>query len=273
MEKNNSSVRLIDQMGRSITLDHHATRIISLVPSITELLSYLGLDDAIQGITKFCIHPKQLHKTKTKIGGTKQVHFDRVKALQPDLIICNKEENSIELIHELEQLGYTLYISDIIQTADALSMIADIGVLTGKEEAAYVLSEKIKASFHNITKLTGPLRPKVAYLIWKEPMMIAGNNTYINSILNLLGFENAFNHMERYPSINMNQIKDAAVDLVLLSSEPFPFKAQDVDYFSQELPKSHILLVNGEIFSWYGSYMLQIEDYYNTQLVQLTYPT
>ncbi len=272
MEKNNSSIRIIDQMGRSITLNHPATRIISLVPSITELLSYLGLDDVIVGITKFCIHPKQLHKTKQIIGGTKQVHFDRIKALQPDLIICNKEENSKELIQELEQSGYILYISDIVQTEDALSMIGDIGALTSKIDAAQILSEKIKTSIINITKLRGAVRPKVAYLIWNKPMMVAGNNTYINSILHLLGFDNAFNYMERYPSINMNQIKEAAVDLVLLSSEPFPFKAQHVDYFRQELPKSHILLVNGEIFSWYGSYMLQIEDYYKTQLVQFTYP-
>lgn len=272
MGKNNSSIHLVDQMGRSLTLNQAATRIISLVPSITELLSFLGLDDVIVGITKFCVHPKQLHKTKPKIGGTKQVHFDRVQALQPDLIICNKEENSKELIQELEHSGYTIYISDIVQTEDALSMITDIGALTGKEAAAQILSEKIKTSFNNIRKLRGATRPKVAYFIWNKPMMIAGNNTYIDSILHLLGFENAFKNMERYPAINMNQIKEAAVDLVLLSSEPFPFKAQHVEYFRQELPKSHILLVNGEIFSWYGSYMLQIEDYYKTQLVQFTYP-
>ena len=246
-----------DQMGRDIELKQTPQRIISLVPSQTELLFDLGLDARIVGITKFCIHPKQQVKTKTKIGGTKNFHFDIIRQLQPDLIIGNKEENYEEGILALLQ-QHTVWMSDIVTLPDALDMIKGIGQLTGTNEAAAKISQKINQNF---TELKGGANIAAGYFIWKDPYMSVGQDTFIHQMLVAAGFRNVFEHLSRYPLITPTVLQEAAPKVIFLSSEPYPFKEKHIREIQEILPEALIKLVDGELFSWYGSRLLQTPAY------------
>jgi ABC-type Fe3+-hydroxamate transport system substrate-binding protein len=231
-------------------------RIISVVPSQTELLFDLGLGDRIIGVTKFCIHPAAA-KQKTIVGGTKNLDLARIRALAPDLIIANKEENSEADIKAL-QLEYTVYMSDIHTLDDALLMITSISELTETAAAAAILCAQITDSFDQI--IPTALR-KAAYFIWRKPYMVAASNTFIDDILHRAGFSNAFAHLVRYPIITAADLAQAAPDYILLSSEPYPFKAAHLADLQKICPAAHIQLVDGELFSWYGSRLLHTAAY------------
>lgn len=232
-------------------------RIISLVPSQTELLFDLGLKNRIVGITKFCIHPADLCITKPKIGGTKNFNFKRIDQLKPDLIIGNKEENYKEGIERLQE-KYKVWISDIFTLDDALQMIEDIGELTQTSTKASELSRQISSAFHALKPFS---RKKVAYLIWREPYMVVGNNTFIHDILTRCGFENVFSTLSRYPVITEDMLAAAGPEYIFLSSEPYPFSEKHVAEFQQICPEAKIKIVDGELFSWYGSRLLQSASY------------
>jgi ABC-type Fe3+-hydroxamate transport system substrate-binding protein len=246
-----------DQMGQVIELNQPPQRIISLVPSQTELLFDLGLDASIVGLTKFCIHPKQQVKTKTKIGGTKNFNFDIIRQLQPDLIIGNKEENYEEGILALQQ-QHTVWMSDIITLTDALYMIKGIGQLTGTNETAAKITRKITQRF---SELKGATNMAAAYLIWKDPYMSVGHNTFIHQVLVAAGFRNVFEQQSRYPLITPAELQEAAPKVIFLSSEPYPFKEKHIREIQEILPQALIKLVDGELFSWYGSRLLQTPAY------------
>ncbi len=248
-----------DQSGRLIEIDNPPQRIISLVPSQTELLYDLGLHKEVAGITKFCIHPDDWFRNKTRVGGTKQVKMDIIHQLQPDLIIANKEENVKEQVEELSK-QYPVWISDINNLADALVMIREIGCITGKEITAHNLLSQIKDKFSSLT--VPGYRPKTCYLIWKDPYMTVGNDTFIHTMLQTAGFENMFSHEKRYPEIFINDLKNDNCEVLLLSSEPFPFKQKHIDELQQQLPDTKIILVDGEMFSWYGSRLLKAPSYF-----------
>ncbi|MBA3705355.1 MAG: ABC transporter substrate-binding protein, partial [Bacteroidetes bacterium] len=158
-----------DQLNRKIEIPFPPKRIISLVPSQTELLYDLGLRDEVVGITKFCVHPEEWFKSKTKVGGTKKYNFEKIKQLQPDLIIGNKEENEKEQIEELMK-HYPVWMSDIYNLKDALSMIACIGALVGRNEAATNLKLQIESQFHQFNIRPSPIvNRKSVYFIWRKP--------------------------------------------------------------------------------------------------------
>ncbi len=259
-----------DQLNRKLNLPSIPKRIISLVPSQTELLYDLGLRDEVVGITKFCVHPDEWFRSKTRVGGTKKYNFEKIKALQPDLIIGNKEENEKEQIEELMQ-HYNVWMSDIYTLKDALGMIASIGALVGKNEAATNLKLEIESKFHQFqtaisnthSLISNVQHPTSAYFIWYKPYMVAGHNTFINQMLNVCGFENVFTNREsRYPEITDEELINANPSIVLLSSEPYPFKEQHILEIRQLLPAAKIQIVDGEIFSWYGSRLLKAPAYF-----------
>lgn len=256
--------RFTDQMGREISLNFPPKRIISLVPSQTELLFDLGLDEEIIGITKFCIHPKDKFKGKTKVGGTKKLDLDKIRALNPDLIIGNKEENDQSQIEELMK-EFPIWMSDITLIEDSLQMIESIGELTGKTENALQIATNIKNSLAKIQINLGSQK-SVAYFIWKDPYMLAGKDTFINSVLEKAGFDNAIK-LSRYPALAISEIKVLKPDLIFLSSEPYPFKNEHVAEMQLYFPESTVLIVDGEMFSWYGS-RLQFTADYLWQLLQ-----
>lgn len=249
-----------DQTGRTIKLSNLPTRIISLVPSQTELLADLGLDEEVVGITKFCIHPEHWFRTKKRVGGTKQVKMEIIHELQPDLIIANKEENVKEQVEELT-VHYPVWISDIKNLNDALMMIQEIGSLTGKASEAQFIIEKITEGF---SKLSAPAcTPKTCYLIWKDPLMTVGSDTFIHSMLAAAGFDNIFKDKKRYPELTIDELKESGCEVLLLSSEPYPFNQKHIEDLQQLLPNTQIYLADGELFSWYGSRLLKSPSYFS----------
>lgn len=241
-------------------------RIISLVPSQTELLYSLGLDAETIGITKFCIHPQTWFKAKARVGGTKTVNIEKIRQQKPDLIIANKEENVKEQVEELAK-EFPVWVTDVNNLTDALQMIADIGKITGKSEAANDLTERTGKAFGQLQKMEKPV--KTAYLIWRNPYMAVGGDTFIHDMLQQCGFENIFLNKTRYPEINIAELQAAGCKLLLLSSEPYPFKQKHIDELSSQLPETKIMLVDGEMFSWYGSRMLQSATYFKRLISQI----
>lgn len=228
-------------------------RIISLVPSQTELLYDLELGKRVVGITKFCVHPNKWLKEKTIVGGTKNVDFEKVKALNPDLIIANNEENTKEDLDALSELA-PIWVTDIHTLEDAQIMIQEIGILTQAEKKAGEIVEKIKKGFQNLVSI--PQEKKIAYFIWRKPWMAAASATFIDDILSKLGFINVFADKIRYPEFSLTELKRLHPDYIFLSSEPFPFKEKHALEIKAELPNCKIKFVDGEFFSWYGSRLI-----------------
>lgn len=250
-----------DQLGRTVHLKKTPERIVSLVPSQTELLAYLCLESQLVGITKFCEHPAYLKSQKTIVGGTKKVNLKKIEALRPDIILCNKEENTKQMVAQLEQIA-PVWISNVISFTDNLALITSFGAMFGRQGEAQDLAQAIKERYALFADSLTPSKKQVAYLIWKDPYMAVGDNTYINSILELIGLENMFkNRNSRYPEINQDDLKDA--DLVLLSSEPYPFGKKHLQAFNQTI-NAQVALVDGSYFSWYGSRSLAAFDYFKS---------
>lgn len=249
-------IEVIDQMGRCVQVPKWPERIISLVPSQTELLYDLGLGEKLIGITKFCIHPVQLRKEKAVVGGTKDFNLDKIKALKPDLIIGNKEENDKEKIEALAE-DFPVWMSEVSTLKDAMQMILQIGELTNSTKKATRIAGEISGAFVNLkSKYNG----SCVYLIWNEPLMVAGRNTFIANMLKESGFDNLINEL-RYPEISEKTLTRLSPDHLLLSSEPFPFKEKHIQRFKELLPQTNIQLVDGEMFSWYGSRLKRVPFY------------
>jgi ABC-type Fe3+-hydroxamate transport system substrate-binding protein len=256
----NGFKNVTDMLGRRVKVPQKPKRIISLVPSQTELLYSLGLNDEVAAQTIFCIHPQEMHFAKPKIGGTKKLQFDKINTINPDLIIANKEENNK---HDIDALAekYPVWVSDVRDLASALRMIFEIGALTNKTKEAAIIGNQIEASFKQLQHLKIPL--KTVYLIWQNPYMAAGKDTFIDYLLNRIGFKNLANTINgRYPKITEDTLVKA--EAILLSSEPFPFKEKHIEKLQHINPNAIIKLVDGELFSWYGSRLLQSVTYFNT---------
>lgn len=255
---------ITDQIGVSHTFEDVPLRIISLVPSQTELLYDLGLESQIVGVTKFCVHPYHFKSTKTIVGGTKKVNFAKIKALQPDIIIANKEENTLEMVLELQKIG-PVWVTDICTIEDNLQMISDFGQLFNKRTEAQKWIDKINNALQDFQVfIKDKTSQKVAYFIWANPYMVAGKNTFINEMLKLNKFENIYeNRDERYPEIIIQKMRiQGDPDLVLLSSEPFPFKDEHAFELGRYTHHAKTIFVDGEMFSWYGSRLLKAFDYF-----------
>jgi ABC-type Fe3+-hydroxamate transport system substrate-binding protein len=248
--------QFIDQLNRKVEIPGNPQRIISLVPSQTELLVYLGLRDRLVGVTKFCVHPNGLKNEKTIIGGTKNFHFDKINILKPDLIIGNKEENYQDGIKQLSQ-KYPVWMSDIYSMEEAFEMMLGIGEITGTSEKAATLVKRIRKDFDFVPRKRGT----VVYLIWKDPLMAVGENTFIDDMLNKAGYENLI-QKDRYPELSFEELMGLDPDYLLLSSEPYPFKQENLEELSLLMPRSKIILVNGEMFSWYGRRLLDAKAYF-----------
>lgn len=235
-------------------------KIVSIVPSLTELLIDLGLEEELVGRTKFCIHPTDKVKSIPKIGGTKNVNISKVTDLKPDIIFANKEENTQKDVEELVKIA-PIHVTDISNYSEALEAILDIGNLTNRQKAAQLLVNKIDSGFSALTKFSGA-KKSVCYLIWQDPLMTVGHDTYIHDMLGQCGFDNIFGDQTRYPTVSQSDIQEKSPDYIFLSSEPFPFKEKHVVEFGKVFSNSKVVLVDGEFFSWYGSRMVLAADYF-----------
>ena len=255
-----------DQMNQTIRLESTPRRIVSLVPSQTEFLHYLGLEDEVVGITKFCIHPKVWFDSKPRVGGTKAVDLEKVLVLNPDLIIGNKEENTKEDIEMLKSVA-PVWMSDIYDLSDAILMLREIGFILDKSEKVDALIEEILSEFsklHEFSKNHNTKGKTALYFIWNEPGFVAGKNTFIDGMLRECGLKNATRDT-RYPEVSLA----IQPDFVFLSSEPFPFEMKHVQSFQKNYPNSKIVLVDGEMFSWYGSRLKDAPKYFRELLESL----
>jgi ABC-type Fe3+-hydroxamate transport system substrate-binding protein len=238
-------------------------RIVSIVPSQTELLFDLGLEDSLVGITKFCVHPFHLKSTKEIIGGTKTVNFAKILALKPDVIIANKEENTLEIVNQLSAICPVI-VTDIQDIEDNIQMIFDFGILFNKRTEAKKWIDKINYAYADFKLfIQDKSIKKVAYFIWKNPYMVAGKDTFINFLLELNRFENIYKEKGRYPEIEIKKIRlEGNPDLVFLSSEPFPFKEEDAFEIGRFTHHAKTIFVDGEMFSWYGSRLAKSFAYF-----------
>lgn len=231
---------------------------ISLVPSITETLYSLGLNEEVVGITKFCVHPQDWFRTKERVGGTKNIDIQKIRELQPDLIIANKEENVKEQVEELAK-DFEVLLTDVNNFEEALQMIRSVGNAVSKGFEADQLIAGIERKF---SKINPAEQKTAAYLIWQNPYMAVGGDTFIHEMMKKAGFENIFADTNRYPETQINELKELKPEYLLLSSEPYPFKQKHSDELQQQLPGTKVILVDGEMFSWYGSRMLLAADYF-----------
>ena len=250
-----------DQLGNEITINYPPKRIVSIVPSQTELLFDLGLADEVIGITKFCIHPIEKFASKTKIGGTKKLLIEKIRDLKPDLIIGNKEENTQSEVELLMQ-EFPVWMSDISNLEEAMLTITQIGELVDRAPEAAYLNHLINAGFKDLQTLAVEknINQTVAYLIWKDPYMFAGKDTFIDDILRKIGLNNVI-QQSRYPEIELSQLQTLNSQLIFLSSEPYPFKQKHIDEIQLALPNAKVMLVDGEMFSWYGSRLVKAVNY------------
>ena len=254
----------VDQLGTTHNFEMTPKRIVSLVPSQTELLYDLGLEENIVGITKFCVHPFHFKSTKKIIGGTKKVHVEKIRLLQPDIIIANKEENTLEIVEELSKIC-PVWVTDIITLDDNQKMIEDFGNLFNKRIEAQKWLDKINFAYQDFLNFIKHKEvQKAAYFIWANPYMVAGKNTFINEMLKLNNFQNIYeNSEERYPEIIIQKMRiQGNPDLILLSSEPFPFTDEHAFVLGRFTHHAKTVFVDGEMFSWYGSRLVKAFAYF-----------
>lgn len=256
-------VSLQDQLGQSFAFESVPKRIVSLVPSQTELLCDLGLEESIVGITKFCVHPFHLKSTKTIVGGTKKVNVEKIRALSPDIIICNKEENTLEIVESLREIC-PVWVTNIITIQDNFQMITDFGHLFNKRTEAQKWNDKLRFIYQDFQHFVkDKAKKKCAYFIWKNPWMVAGSDNFINEMLRLNHFENIYENKGRYPEIELMKMRlEGDPDLVFLSSEPFPFKEEDAFEIGRFTHHAKTVFVDGEMFSWYGSRLVKAFAYF-----------
>ena len=252
---------MIHQGNRWISLnDNPPCRIISLVPSLTELLYYLGLGKYVVGITRFCVLPEAKIPKPKIIGGTKNPKIDSIRLLNPDFIIASKEENRYSDIHEMQE-GTAVWVTDIATIEDNIELINSL-------LAQFDIQSDYKSIVQNFTKLYTQgaiLRNKrVLYLIWKEPYMTVGGDTFIHEMIHHAGFENVTSSLERYPVLSKEEIISLCPDYIFLSTEPYPFKQSHLQEFATIFPDSKIILVDGQMFSWYGIRPLFAMEYFAT---------
>ncbi|WP_409417115.1 ABC transporter substrate-binding protein [Flavobacterium sp. PS2] len=254
---------LIDQIGTSHSFGTAPKRIISLVPSQTELLYDLGLEDKIIGITKFCVHPYHFKSTKKMVGGTKKVHYEKIRLLNPDIIICNKEENTKEIVEKLSEIC-PVWVTNILTIEDNFQMITDFGQLFNCRTEAQKWNDKLAFGLKDFKSYIKdkPFK-KAAYFIWKNPFMVAGSDNYINELLKLNHFTNIYLDKGRYPEIEIKKMRlEGDPDVVLLSSEPYPFKEEDAFEIGRFTHHAKTVFVDGEMFSWYGTRLLKAFSYF-----------
>jgi len=240
---------LVDARGATFTLSCPPRRIVSLVPSQTELLADLGLDEQVVGLTRFCVHPSDWKPRKTIVGGTKQVNVECIRNLEPDLILANLEENTREMVEALDAIA-PVYVTDVKTIANALGMIRTVGRMTDRAAKAETLATEINEAFTALPAFA-PLR--ATYLIWQNPTMAVGHDTFIHDVMAQAGLVNVFGDRTRYPEITDEDLVATQPEVLLLSSEPYPFKEKHTTPFRTLLPDAAVHLANGELFSWYGS--------------------
>jgi ABC-type Fe3+-hydroxamate transport system substrate-binding protein len=244
---------------------HDSARIVSLVPSITELVCDLGLSGHLVGRTGFCVHPRESLRSVPKVGGTKDVDLAKVRALAPTHVLLNIDENEQPTAAALAQFVPHLIVTHPLGPLDNLPLYRLIGGIFGREQAAEALCARFQQA-HDALALAARAWPRqrVLYLVWKAPWMTVARNTYISRTLALAGWDTVpARASARYPQVQLDQTLLAESQLLLLSSEPYRFRARHVVEL-RALPVMRgktVALIDGEMTSWYGSRAIAAMDY------------
>ena len=247
---------VVDDRGIPLELDGVPQRIVSLVPSLTETLVDLGAEERIVGVTKFCTRPDHLRRERTRIGGTKGINLAQVMDLKPDLVIANLEENEAQDVMALEIAGVPCWVCDVRTVERAMSLLVDLGGLIGCRAEGEALLQEVRRGWGAAGVSGGSTAGPVAYAVWRNPWMWAGRDSYIQSVMRWWGWT-PWPEDARYPEYPMDQLEAEGVHRVLLPSEPFPFKEEH----RAECLGLDAVLVDGEMFSWYGSRMRHVPEY------------
>lgn len=236
------------------------TRIISLVPSITELLCDLDLHQYLVGRTGFCVHPAQIVRAIPKVGGTKDVNIAKVKALAPTHLIVNVDENEKAAVEEMARFVPHVIVTHPIVPQDNLALYRLLGHLFQRDALADQLHRRFTQALADFPAVTATTR--VLYCIWQDPWMSIHRDTYIANMLALKGWVQwvAPDTALRYPSFSWNASVLDEVDVVFLSTEPYRFTERHVDALEQQIGKP-VYLLDGEMLSWYGSRAIDALDY------------
>ncbi len=259
-------ITVTDHLNRRVDYRFPPKRIISLAPAITNTMYALNLENEIVGRTRFCIHPKEKVEKAINIGGTKDLKINRIHELKPDLIIAEKEENTKEMVDTLEQF-YPVYVFEVQTVDDAFKMIRDLGTILNRHDLATRLVGQITTA---LTQLPNKNDKRVAYMIWKNPYMVVGENTYIQSMLSTMGLINPFTFYQgRYPEVTLDDLKNANLDYLFLATEPYPFREQHLSEMKQIIPNVQPIIIDGEMF-WYGINMLKSVAYFQHIFKKIT---
>jgi ABC-type Fe3+-hydroxamate transport system substrate-binding protein len=252
---------LVDASGAVVELPRPPRRIVCLIPSTTEVLCHLGLADALVGITAYCREPAAVVRGMARVGGEKDPDLDRIRALAPDLVVANVEENRREHVEALRAAGVPVWVTYPRTVAGAIAMIRDLGRVTGAEAAATALADDLERHVDRARAATAPRPPvPVFYPIWRDPYMTIGRDTYIHDVLGLCGGANVFGDADRYPTVTLEAVAARRPEVILLPDEPFRFRRAHVRDFAPygDVPavrEGRIHLVDGKPFSWHGPRM------------------
>ena len=249
----------VDASGAAVDLPRAPRRIVSLVPSITETLCALGLADALVGVTVYCVEPREVVATKTRIGGEKNPDLEKIRALEPDLVLANIEENLRDHVETLRSWSIPVWVTYPRTVAEGIRLIAELGWVTGTEARASDVVGEIEPLYARVVAAAAR-RPPVAvfYPIWRGPYMTINRDTYIHDMLRVCGARNVFaDRPERYPTVTLDEVATQRPAVILLPDEPFRFRRAHVADFAgyAEVPAvrdGRIHLVDGKPFSWHG---------------------
>jgi iron complex transport system substrate-binding protein len=232
-------------------------RIVSLCPSITESLVAMGLADALVGVTRYCIHPKEALAGIPRVGGTKGPDLEAIRAAKPDLVFCNGEENRAEDIDLLKR-EFPVDVTHPRTVAEIPALLRHFGRLTGREEESEKISLKVEEALGRVESRLGF---RYVYLIWKDPWMTIGPRTYIRDLLRVVGGANCLEGEESggsdYPTFSESEIIVSSPDVLILPDEPYRFRERDAAFWRERLPGSRVILVSGDDFCWHGARTLR----------------
>ena len=252
-------VARVDSSGVAVELERPPRRIVSLVPSLTETLCALGLAEALVGITVYCVEPREVVTGKTRIGGEKNPDLEKIRRLEPDLVIANIEENLREHVEALRAWSIPVWVTYPRTVADGIGLITELGAVTGTEARAGEIVDEIQPLYDRVRSAASRRPPvPVFYPIWRAPYMTINRDTYIHDMLSVCGGRNVFaDRPERYPTVSLDEMAAARPAVILLPDEPFRFRRAHLADFAgyTEVPAvsdGRIHLVDGKPFSWHG---------------------
>jgi ABC-type Fe3+-hydroxamate transport system substrate-binding protein len=255
---------LVDASGVALALPRPPRRIVSLIPSTTETLCELGLADALVGVTVYCSEPADVVRTKTRVGGEKDPDLAAIRALAPDLVIANVEENVREHVETLRAWGIPVWVTYPRTVAEGLAMIRDLGEVTGTQARAEAMLAELQPLYEDVLARSAARPPvDVFYAIWRNPYMTVNRDTYISDLLRVCGGRNVFaDRAERYPSLTLDEVASRRPQVIVLPDEPFRFRRVHLQDFAgyPDVPAVHdgrMHLVDGKRFSWHGPRVAQ----------------